>query len=388
MILSLMTEHEYSDPGKRDEFNRTTRRLLHSALTGLINAGDERSECIKFSLAEDMNAKRQQRGVGVGGTSDPHLKLYKLEQKIADATKAINDKKKKEVMMTKSSIAAAQRAIESLEKQARELRIERVEKDSAEALEDICNEYGWLGEAALLGLRMIYPERTRAIANIPAHSREIQVAVASEDGELSSFFPVSEVGSRAPGLKFMALHKDGHYWHVSFGDGKLNDEQLELETALAMSLTRDMQNITQPLKEEQHAEVERIWKKYDGSVSRPNGNPPYGYGVLDEAKANDVVTELPIGAQGSLVAILGKDIDRMIPQRWLLDGAVNSYLALLQIRADKRRTLDEIIGSSTNTRAPSHFWGSFFIENLRGCRSAARKTRMERMTKENAMTSK
>jgi O-acetyl-ADP-ribose deacetylase (regulator of RNase III) len=111
-----------------------------------------------------------------------------------------------------------------------------VEKDSAEAMEDIRNEYGWLGEAAILGLRMIYPERTRAIANIPAHSNEIQVAVVNEDGRLSDFFPVSDVGSRAPGLKFMALYKDGHYWHVSFGDGKLNKEQLELERALAISL--------------------------------------------------------------------------------------------------------------------------------------------------------
>ena len=139
--------------------------------------------------------------------------------------------------------------------------------------------------------------------------------------------------------------------------------------------------VAQPLKQEQHEEVERIWKKYDGSVSEPNGNPPLGYDVLDEVKAHDVVVELPIGAKGGLVPIRGKDIDRMIPRRWLFDEAINSYMALLQIRTDRRRTLDEMAGGGTNVRAPSHFWGSFFIEKLKSCRrSAVRKNQMERMT--------
>ena len=182
MVLSLMPEHEYRNPEKRDEFNRTTRRLLHSVLTGIINAGGERSESIKLSLAEDMNAKRQQRGVEVGGRYDPHQELYHLEQKIADARKAVNGdekigkkgggkarngkEKKKKGKISELENFGALRDIESLENRAQELRTMRVEKDSAEALEDIRGEYGWLGEAALVGLRVIYPERTRAIANM------------------------------------------------------------------------------------------------------------------------------------------------------------------------------------------------------------------------------
>ena len=116
-------------------------------------------------------------------------------------------------------------------------------------------------------------------------------------------------------------------------------------------------------------------------MSEPNGNPPLGYDVLDEVKAHSVVAELPIGAKGSLVPIRGKDIDRMIPGRWPFDEAINSYMALLQIRTDRRRTLDEMAGGGTNVRAPSHFWGSFFIEKLKSCRrSAVRKNQMERMT--------
>jgi len=138
--------------------------------------------------------------------------------------------------------------------------------------------------------------------------------------------------------------------------------------------------IAQPLEQEQHEEVKRIWEKYDGSVSEPNGTP-LGYDVLDEMKANDVVVELPIGAKGCLVPIRGKHIDRMIPRRWLFDEAINSYMALLQIRTDRRRTLDEMAGGGTNVRAPSHFWGSFFIEKLKSCRrSTVRKNQMERMT--------
>ena len=71
----------------------------------------------------------------------------------------------------------------------------------------------------------------------------------------------------------------------------------------------------------------------------------------------------------------------MIPRRWLFDEAINSYMALLQIRTDRRRTLDEMAGGGTNVRAPSHFWGSFFIEKLKSCRrSTVRKNQMERMT--------
>ena len=93
--------------------------------------------------------------------------------------------------------------------------------------------------------------------------------------------------------------------------------------------------------------------------------------MLDEVKAHSVVAELPIGAKGSLVPIRGKDIDRMIPGRWPFDEAINSYMALLQIRTDRRRVLDEMAGGGSNVRAPSHFWGSFFIEKLRGCRRPA-----------------
>jgi hypothetical protein len=131
LILSLMPEHEYIIPAKRDEFNRTTRRLLHSALAGIIDAGDERAESIKLSLAEDMNAKREQRGVEGGSSFDPHLELYLLEEEITDARKAINDdgemrkkendKKKKKKKMPTSDIAAAQRNIESLENRAQRL---------------------------------------------------------------------------------------------------------------------------------------------------------------------------------------------------------------------------------------------------------------------------
>ena len=150
-------------------------------------------------------------------------------------------------------------------------------------------------------------------------------------------------------------------------------------------ITREMAPITggiaQPLKREQQEEVERIWDTYDGSVSGPNGKLGLGYDVLDERKSGAVVAELPIGARGGLVPILGEHIDRMIPQRWLFDEVVNCYMALLQIRTDRRRTLGELIGSGKDIRAPSHFWGSFYIEKLRDCRSAARKAQMERMTK-------
>ena len=106
------------------------------------------------------------------------------------------------------------------------------------------------------------------------------------------------------------------------------------------------QQLLTPLPEEHQQEVAAVWDE-----ARQGG-----------AEENlDVAVELPAGASGSTVAVLGKHMFRMRPGEWLYDEAINMYMWLLQGR-DAHRVL--LANERGDSKKPSHFFNSFFFEKL------------------------
>ena len=76
------------------------------------------------------------------------------------------------------------------------------------------------------------------------------------------------------------------------------------------------------------------------------------------ADSDRVAVSLPMGARNSTVHILDMHIRRM-KSGWLFDESINADMFLLQEQDDALCALDR-------TRRPSHFFSSYFFENVTG----------------------
>ena len=76
------------------------------------------------------------------------------------------------------------------------------------------------------------------------------------------------------------------------------------------------------------------------------------------ADSDRVAVSLPMGAKESTVHILDMHIRRM-RRGWLFDESINADMFLLQQQDDALCAVDP-------TRRPSHFFSSYFFENVGG----------------------
>ena len=231
----------------------------------------------------------------------------------------------------------------------------------SEAEKDTLHEKGWLGEMAIAALHLLCPERVR-VQGTTNEEGEILLRENYRGGSHSIWHKLDQdIHMNILNMpNIVPVRHNDHYWQLSFGDGKLTEEQLEEERGLALSFGGycDIE-IKSPLESEHEKEVCKIWAKYEGCIDAVNQNM-----IHDEEKAAEVVASLPSGARGSEVGILGKHIARMNPGNWLFDEVINQYMWILQARDNHRTALQQL--SCGSGKKPSLFLQSYFASFLIG----------------------
>lgn len=154
------------------------------------------------------------------------------------------------------------------------------------------HEKGWLGEMATAALQLLYPERVR-VQGMTNKEGGILLRENYRGGSHTIWHKLDQNTHKniLKMPKIVPVRHNDHYWQLSFGDGKLTEEQLEEERGFVLSFSGycDIE-IKSPLESEHKKEVCKIWAKYEGCIDAIDQNM-----IRDEEKATEVVASLPSG---------------------------------------------------------------------------------------------
>ena len=274
MIYATQERDKYLDPDERRKYNSETREAIWGSIEGALQQlnGEDKTALVS-ALGADIQAKLVHGG--------EHAKAAEpwLTGGEADGESAMD----------------AERIIR-------------------EAKEDTLSPTGWLGEAQLAALLKLKPRRVRVIG--ATVGGKIRLRECYPSGGHSEWFDLDEnirkrKNFRLPGI-IPVLHQ-GHYWQLAFEDGeKLDEEYLELERGLALSLLPTYRN---------------------GGLAAAAAGPTalYGVEVIETYELSDAVAVTV--AKGSVVNFSGDAIVNAANESCIAGGGVDGAIGLAGGRA-------------------------------------------------------